>query len=188
MADEGNGVLRAWSESALVAALILVCPFVAFLRHHGYPLFSPEVAPSVAILVLAGVICGGVMMLSAILRCAIGAGLVTLYLDFQTDWFSDPVLWGELRLRWAVIWCILVLSVLMYGLGQRFRGVMLVVFGCLMIGALLVPADRLIKRELLSVDSPASGAELPFVLHVVLDEQIGIAAYRRSLPRESPRS
>ena len=79
----------------LAPPLILVTPFIDFTQHNGYGYTAPEFWICVAGLVAIGLLSGLVMALGGTWLRVLGtAGLLTLFVDFQTEWFDDqPALW-----------------------------------------------------------------------------------------------
>ena len=74
----------------LAAPLILLTPFASFIGFRGYSYLSPEIALAFGMLVAAGLICGLVMLVDGwLVRALVLAVLLTLFIDFQFEWFKD---------------------------------------------------------------------------------------------------
>jgi hypothetical protein len=152
--------------------LILVTPFISFMKYNDYSYIAPEFWICVAGLLAIGLLCGAITVLGGTWLRVLGtAGLLTLFVDLQFDWFdTSPRLWvpafgiGMLLLCWlarehlsrivAPVFAIMLAStVALYALGDP------------------APMARASTRA--SVESaPANG--LPTIVHIMLDEHIGI--------------
>ena len=153
-------------------AVLLLASLATFLSANDYPIFSAEVA----LLALAAVIAGGLLALTAFLAGRTVAALVLgaavafcfdLLFDLET---SKPVL--------AVmpIAC-MALAVL---LRKHVATIVAVAFSVLFVSTVLIPVEdsRALQRSEAPSRTPAqptsSSAQLPVLLHLILDEHIGI--------------
>ena len=74
----------------LSPTLILLTAFINFIRYNHYSYATPEFWICVAGLVAIGLLCGMIMALGGTWLRVLGtAGLLTLFVDFQTEWFDD---------------------------------------------------------------------------------------------------
>jgi hypothetical protein len=165
--------IRTLILDALAATLILWLPLIVFLRHNRYPLVSGEVGILLGLVLVAGLFWGGIMSLGRTPgRVAVVAFLAVVVVDVQTDWITT---WG-LRL---------LLNVLFFGaaawlLRRRLPLAAILLAGIMILGTLITPPGPAFRRAGLSPGDEAPRPDLPFVLHIVLDEHAGI----EGIPRE----
>ena len=152
--------------------LILITPFISFMKHNDYSYHAPELWICIIGLLAIGLLCGAIIVLGGTWLRVLGtAGLLTLFVDLQFDWFdTSPHLWipafaiGTLLLCWlarahlsriiAPVFAIMLAStVALYALGDA------------------APAARASNRA--SVKSAMANG-LPTIVHIILDEHIGI--------------
>jgi hypothetical protein len=148
--------------------LLLVTPFVIFLRHNEYPLTAPESALSMAGLVGLGVAAAVVMRLGGGTgRIVVIALLATLFVDVQ----SVALMATPLRLL-AAFAALLAIGFL---LRTRLSELVCVVAGTLLVTSLVLPVSGEGRRFEPREPGPAASGDLPPPLvHLILDEQIGV--------------
>lgn len=158
---------------AAAACFVLATPLLNFLRHNGYPLWRPEVGLLALVLVAAAALLGAVMYRTGqVGRAVVLVALMTLVVDVQTEWITTV----GLRLLLVVG----ALSLVAWVFRRRLAPTVALVFGLMFLSTLLVPGQPLVRlREGTAATSPAD-PELPFILHLVLDEHLGI----EGIPRE----
>ncbi len=160
-----------WNTGA--ATLLLWLPLLIFLKDHDYPLVKPETAICLACILVAGLFWGMLMCLGRTPgRIIAMVFLAILVVDVQTDWITT------LGLR-------LLLNILFFGtifwfLRKRLSKFVVVVAGCMVLGTVLMPPREQITLTGPSLDEPVERSDLPFILHLILDEHIGI----EGIPRE----
>lgn len=167
-----SGGSRDWLYDLLAPPLILVAPFLSFVNYNDYSYAAPEIWLAVAALIVAGLLSGAVMALGGTWLRIIGtAGLVTLYVDFQSEWFDDqPALrvpafaLGMLLLCWVV--------------RDNLHRITLPVFATILATAVVFPGSSgEASFERPDRDADAQGASDPpswVVVHLIFDEFIGI--------------
>jgi hypothetical protein len=150
----------------VAATLLAAAPLVAFLTENHYPLITPEVGILLAACVAAGVLLG--------LAAAWGATAAALLLGAGTALAID----------------------LMYGAHLSKPALVLVAALCLALSALLrrhialvvTAVSAVFLATTLLIPSSVAGervrADLPVVVHLILDEHIGLDG----LPKELPES
>lgn len=159
--------------NTMAAFLVLAVPLVTFLRYHHYPLHQTETFVVFGLVAMAALFWGLLMTLGRTAgRVAVITFLCVLAVDVQTEWITT------LGLR-------LLLNVLFFGVLAWFFRRRLAVIACGAAGAavlasLVTPAAPLVTRTGLPFEDPTTDPDLPFVLHLILDEQMGI----EGLPRE----
>ena len=175
--------LRARSSAVfdlLSPPLVLVTPFVSFINHSGYSYTAPEFGISIAILSAIGLLCGTVMMLGpARLRVLGTAALITLFVDLQFEWFDVQ---REVRVPALGIGALL----LCWLLRDHLSRIVVPVFATMLVANLLFP-DRpeypsFQRLDLNAGATPMPSAAPPLLVHLILDEFIGI----EGIPLETP--
>ncbi len=161
----------------LVPAL-LCTPLAIFLKHHAYGLLQPEtllcfgiVAGLGLVLALPGAIFG------APLAVPVTAAAIALLVDIQFPWIEA---WGVALLA-TFISSLLVLWLLR----RQFGRFLVPITGAMFLVTLLMPT----QQEVASWQNPsarkgAPALDEPLVLHIVLDEQIGIEGIPRSFDKD----
>ncbi len=176
MTDAGPVVKKsAWSGLSVYFApgLILLTPFISFLKFQDYPLLTTEVGFLVGALALLSLVLSGIVRWGGRLgAAAVIAVALTLFADFQF----------EARLTYLAVGCV-VLVALGWFVARPLLPVLAVVFAVILLSTLVLPAQLRDDGVELASDK-AIRPELPPVLHVILDEQIGIEGIERATPWE----
>lgn len=175
--DAQKRTSKSWADAA-APSLILLSLLVAFLRYHRYPLPNPETLLCVLILALTGLAAYGLALLRRETLYPLILGLLILiFADAQflvvarlAAWTAEisPVVAGPALLVGFFAYMFLVFAI------RRVVGrVAAAVFGVMLLTTVLLPSGRIRAGE--SVDHVGSiNPALPPVLHLVLDEQIGL--------------
>ncbi len=161
-------VLRA----AAAPFLLLVTPFAIFLKYHGYLFARPEVAICLAALAVAALAAGLIATWSRTLEVLVLASQLTLFADIQ---FHPPK--GTIGL--AALF--LVFTAGLWVLRRHAAQILLLTAATILFSSLILPQPRTTSGEGRFVPKSPPRAGLPFVLHVILDEQIGIEGLPRSI-------
>jgi hypothetical protein len=160
-----------WNVSA--AILMLWLPLIIYLKHHAYPMVSPEAVLCLVLTAAAGLFWGLLMTVGRTpVRLAVTVFLAVLIVDIQTDWISG---WA-LRLLLNVLF----FSTLFWFMRKRLSQIMVLLAGVMILGTLVTPSREQVRIAGPSLDEGVTRPDLPFILHIVLDEQIGI----EGIPRE----
>ena len=175
----------------LAPGLVFLPSFVAFVQFQGYPLWRPEVLVIAGLLILAGLPIG---LLLSVRPRTFGAAAVTLLLfAWATQFFAEGIvdllaLWNDLRqslIDWAGLYgglavsfmvalMIVVISfAVLSWLGANLGIVLATIFSVTLASSLILPAEPLPLGETFRRDG-VQAKDLPPVIHLVLDEQIGI--------------
>jgi hypothetical protein len=166
MASEPAARRTAQRVGLATPALLLVTPFVVFLRHHAYDIADPAALVCVGFLTAAGLMLGAIGRTGRILGSAATAAALAAFVDLQFA-FETPlpgvgktkVLAAGLLLSWALVY--------RFQPAERLIGI---VSAVMLTSTLLVPQSAIVWRD----ERPAEReGDLPFVLHLVLDEHIG---------------
>jgi hypothetical protein len=193
IADRGpRGVVPAIAN-VLAPALILLTPLVSFLSHHRYDYWRPESLVSIGAFLLLGLAISAVISLrSELLRPAIIGLLLVLFLDIQFQTRSSD--WTGLLSGWrfasenatAVLMggagLIAIVSLILTWIFRRHLGTIVSsVFGVMIVSTMALPSDGLPVGETHRA-STTERVNLPPVVHLVLDEHIGLAGLPKDIP------
>jgi len=202
--EKGKGGWADW----LAPTLILVTPFVNFLTFHNYGLFRPESLLGVAIPVGLGMSASLLMTLwpqirlpflpwVVLLRPLVIASAMVILVDFQTGlktaligWmsgiFSDGEQYGAITiLTFGIVF--LLFAAISYALKRNAGIVFTTVFAVILAAIIILPrnieAQRMIRESDIALPAPATKrSDLPPVVHIILDEQIGLEGIPDDLP------
>lgn len=154
-----------WAYDLAAPAAIVLLPFLVFLRHNAYDISRGEVLICFGFFLAVGLLLGLLIRLGRTAgRLLILALLATYVLDMQVTDLTIPValaaFLGFLALTWLVrkhVSCIATL----------FAAVMLLT-------TFFVPSGRMVLERTTDSRPAPARTDLPLVLHLVLDEHIGI--------------
>jgi hypothetical protein len=148
-------------RASITPFLILLTPFAVFVHHHEYGFTRPEIL--IALLVCAGaaLLLGAAARRSRRLEIAIIAALLTWFADIQ---LQDP---GAKHL------------VLLFGVLREHAARIVSLMMATVLGTSLLPLGRVAASpsswdQRHSASPPAARSELPLIVHLVLDEHIGV--------------
>lgn len=170
--DNTDGLVgSAWWDVAAPVS-ILVAPVVAFAAFHEYSYFTLEFLTGIGFFSLVGIVIGLAIFRGTTWRkIAAITLLLTIYVDLQ---FGELVLgirsfWSHAILPLAFL-AILVLSL---WLRQHLTLLVTTVFSTIVLSTLLIPPRAAPPNYPLSPQL-ATNAALPTIVHIVLDEHIGV--------------
>lgn len=155
---------------ALAPTLAMATPFLVLVKFH-YSYLRPEVLLLLLAFVAIGVLCGVVMRRgSDAARVVVMAGALTIFLDFVTSW--------DIKILGIAFIGYLILS---YVLRARLTEIAFWGFTAFVIGTLALPSPNPAWKEATyASDLAGRSSSLPPIIHLVLDEHIGI----EGIPRE----
>ena len=173
--------------------LILITPYVGYLGYHDYPLGRLESVAAIALLAGAGLVLSGLIALRPlVLRPAVIALLLVLFLDLQLTlqqkefailWLANISEGPDRLLRLAAVPVpFLALGLVTWLLRRHIGTIVTVAFGIMLLGTLVLPADKVQYGETILNQGLAGDPALPPVVHLVLDEQIGVEGLPADLP------
>lgn len=190
----------------LAPALILVAPFVNFLDYQSYGLLQPESILAIAILAGVGLAASLVMTLWPKLPLPflpwplplrplmftmaifyflnVQPGLQQKAVGFMTGILSDGAECAHCDIVFfalVFVFFYAISTVLKKNAGTVFA----TIFGVLLLVIVAAPRAPDARKQITQTDFPAVGAtraDLPPVVHIVLDEQIGIAGLPEDVP------
>jgi hypothetical protein len=159
------GRLRSRAVSVAGASVapfaVLVTPFVIFLQYEQYPFLRAEVVCVVAILAALSVLIGACTQRSRTFALLTLAALLTWVADVE---LADP---GLQRLLLLFI----VLSAVLWTI-REYAATIVSLTMLTVAGASLVSSQR--PAVVTAAALPPSRANLPLIVHIVLDEHIGV--------------
>lgn len=150
-------------RASIAPFLLLITPFIIFVQHQRYEFAQPEVLLVILGLAALALLLGAGGARSRAFEVLVLALLLTLFADVQ---LYEP---GEKRLFLGFV----VLCTLLWFLRQHAaRIVSLMVATILVVSVLLPPPQP--EPVAAAGAAPPAPADLPFILHLVLDEHIGV--------------
>jgi hypothetical protein len=148
----------------LACPLLLVCPFVIFVKSHQYPYLAPEILICTAVLFGLGLLCSIIIMVGGkYFTVIVIAGLITLFLDLQFDWGKNGYLAsliGALALSWL--------------LRRHLLKITTAMLLTILVSTLALPSAGQSSQAVTVSPRTTSRADLPLVLHIVLDGHVAI--------------
>ena len=157
----------------LAPLLVLLTPFLIFLRFNSYGYLSLDV-----LIIIVGIsVASGAFFVTSVFggqisRILVISFLVVLFVDFQFDFKDSKLLFSVFAASGVFAWF----------LRESSSQVLTVVFATILVSAELLPAGG-------EGDDPAAGGpeiavrpELPSVVHLILDEHIGVEGIPMDVP------
>ena len=145
--------------------LLLVTPFVGYVQYQRHGLTNPEVLLFVLLTAVVAIGIGAASAWVPVLRVIALAGLIAFFADIQS---RDP---GLTRLGFVFLGSLGVLWVLR----RHAHRIVSVVMATLLALAVLSPRSEAVTSAGAQVTDAGSGrADLPLILHLLLDEYIGL--------------
>jgi hypothetical protein len=170
--------MRFWNH-ALAAALLPAMPLVAFLKGNQYPLATPEAGLLLAACIAAGVLLGFIVFRFELLAALLFGAGAALCVD---------LMYGGGNLSGAALALGLALSLaLAVALRRHIATVLAATASVFVAATLLVPgtiAQDSPRPAGAQTAAPQAARDLPVLVHLILDEHIGIDG----LPAELPES
>lgn len=159
----------------IAPAIMLLTPFIGFVRYHDYPLWRPEILVSVALLLGLGVVAGWLMArFAAAPRSLVSAFILSLAIDLQFAgfaWMKDVLaLGGDEVLLVPAVMMLVGVSLILH---RHLDMIIVVTLGVVLFSTILLPVETIPVGETYKRHVEPR-TDLPLVLHLVLDGQIGI--------------
>ncbi len=157
--------------------LILLAPYVIFVEDSDFIVEAVNVYAALAFAIIAVVLALLLRLLPfALLRVAILSVLLLLFIDIQLEWIQS---WG-----WKIPATAAALFSALWVLRAHAGKILSVVFATIIAAILGAPLASLVWQEASpsSASSETHGEPLPFYVHIVLDEQIGIEGFDKGIP------
>lgn len=152
-------------------ALVLLAPIVAFLSYHRYGLLDPGAIALILTTALFGLLLGFlVVLIGPIMRVVVLGTALTLSIENSYEVISGSWL---LPIAFLALWAI----------RTHAATIVAVTFLVLIVSTIIVPPTNAdLVPELQTESSPDSRSDLPPIIHLVLDEHIGIEGIPSDLP------
>ena len=152
---------------ALTVALVLLASLLNFLNYNDYPLLRPEVWIVAGLLLLVAALSGiAYGAAGGVPRILLDILIAYLALDLNFDGIGVPIT--------AIVAAVL--------LNRRLMPALAIVFSVVLLTELIVPnlgSDK-VRAHIMAPD--AADSEAPALLHLILDEHIGIEGLPRTMP------
>ncbi len=191
-AREGSDQIHPGAFADLAApAAVLCAPFLVFVGHHAYPFWTLEILFALALIATAGLTIGAAIRLRPTgLRPVVFLLLLVVAIDLQFGLGRLIVLYRAdmvILLRdhgWmifiAVPLAVFALLALFVLLREKLSPIVLTVFAVIGLSNLLLP--RLGTPSAAEQTGVPVATALPPVIHLILDEHIGIDGFPSDLP------
>ena len=152
----------------IAGPLILLSLLTSFLRHTGYPILSTEGLSIIILFTLIGMTFGLVMAFGGrFLFILMASTLVTFVIDIQSDWIFSLE-------RLVIVFFIVV--TMAWVIRANLELILCVVFGTVcLLNILFIPSAPLWSVTT-SAQPVSPDPSLPPVVHIILDEHIGLEA------------
>ncbi len=180
-AGEPNNARRERRLTIILPALILASGLVNYILYHDINLLRPEALLACGVVIGAGVLLGLALgwIPSDRLRATLLCLLILLFLDLQfqvTGLLHRFVSVGEVQvLRYLGLFAGFAVSyVLLISLSKNLSTILSSVFAILLVSTIAVPPEPAPMVFETGQPSAAARADLPPVLHLILDGHIGI--------------
>ena len=165
----------------LAPPLILATPFVSFISHNEYSYAAAEIWISLAGLLAVGLFCGLVIVLGGQwLRVLVTAGLLTLFVDLQSDWLDSQKYLRGLSLGLGSL-------LLCWLLREHLSRITTPAFATILVAGLVFQggsSEWSVKARAQRAPAQAApGPALPVVVHLIFDEFMGIEGIPPEVPR-----
>ena len=161
--------IRAAMRHSLAPALVLLSSFFAFINYHGYGYGRPEIVICAAVLVVIGTALAALASRRPLNEILMLAAVLTFFADAQ---LLDEGGWlglGESRALGVVF---VLTAALLWPIRIHAARVVALMAGTTLFLTVLLPVDR--AAATFKVVPGPPGADLPVLVHVVLDEHIGV--------------
>lgn len=169
----------------LAPTFTLLVPFIGYLRYHDYPLWKSEILVAVALLLGVGISLGLLWSSWGVKsRAIISALLLILAIDtlLGIEWITAVKAWGGVTVLFAILLAGMAIVVTVcWLLRQHLEVIIAVVMGTVLGGTLLLPVRTIPIGEFQEPHNKPD-LSLPPVVHLILDEQIGIEGLPVDIP------
>lgn len=155
--------------------LVFLAPFVHFMTFYEYPLLSPSGLVGVALFTLTGLVLSPLWVNAGPWKKALFAGLlIALYADIQFSLLISNILWFLVAFGVASV-----ISRLLY---EHIETLITLVFATIITSTLLLPSDAYHPFDKGTGEAIVGDPSKPAVLHIILDEHMGIEGLRQADP------
>ena len=181
----GGGRRRRIAVNLSAPVLLLVTPAIIFLSSQNYPYFSFEASAFLGALAVLGIVLGG---WSASGGRWVGIGVIavlaTLFFDLQfNEALASAGIYGSVA-RLAGVF--LVAVVLARVLHAHLTTIVVAVMATTLAATVLLPREVPFPETRTARSGAAPNADLPLIVHLVLDEHIGIEGIPQTIDGGGP--
>ena len=155
---------QAFARASVALFLVLATPFIVYVEHQGYGVDRPDVLIVLGAAAVIGSILGAASVLSPVVGAAALATVLAFFADIQA---LDP---GLTRLGLLF----LVLCGVLWVLRRHAASLVSLVMAIVLATSLLAPETQAVSGG----PAPAAGGDRPLVVHLVLDEHVGLEGLR----------
>lgn len=167
---EGSGLY------ALAATLLLAAPLAAFLTTNNYPLASPEVGLLLVLCVVAGVVAGQVARLGMTVAALLLGAIAALSIDLMYEFGSSKFLLALVPIATlGIAWI----------LRRHVAQVFAVTSFIFLVATVAMPGTASGNLVRPAGETAHQGEPPPVLVHLILDEHIGIEGMPRELPESA---
>jgi hypothetical protein len=176
----------------LAPALLFLTSFISFVTYNHYSYTTPEIWICLAGLAAIAFLCGLAGIVGGWpVRVVLTAALLLLWVDLQFDWWDESKSWPELRVT-GVFVLVLVLS---FAMRRHLSRIVTAVFATMLVSTVVLAAidgpaspdsgaasAELGRPATTTKPTPRAHPELPILVHLILDEHIGIEGIPHDVP------
>lgn len=171
-------------ERLFAPICLLIVPFTAYIQHNSYPLARLETVTAISLIACLGILVGVLAYrLTDTVRCIVYAALLLLCVDIHmgTQWITLLEQYSGGQVLAALMLCFLAVVCGFWLIHEHLESVI--------IASSLTTAFFTVLLELQTIDSAVAQQQqhhrattLAPVLHIILDEQIGIEGLPANIP------
>ena len=176
----------------LAPAFLIFTPFISFVNYNDYSYTAPEIWICLAGLAAIAFLCGLAGIVGGWpVRVLLTAGLLVLWVDLQSDWWDESNPWRELQ----VVGVFVLALALSFAARRHLSRIVTAVFATMLVSTVVLAAvDGPASREsgaaptdsgraaTTTEPTPRARPQLPILVHLVLDEHIGIEGIPDDVP------
>jgi hypothetical protein len=165
-------------------AFLIFTPFISFVTYHRYSYTAPEIWISLAGLAAIALLCG----LAGIaggwpVRVILTAVLLVLWVDLQFDWLDKPNPTPKFR----VMGVFLVVLIVSFAMRSHLSRIVAAMFATMLVftvvlGSVGGGASMDARPAAISKPHPPAHPQLPILVHLILDEHIGVEGIPDDVP------
>ena len=150
--------------------LLLIAPFVGFLKYHEYSVFTVEVAVAMSAIIAFGAVLGALALLGGrFVAAAIGTALLVFFIDFGFDGLIGSGKWL------AAVVAMVFLG--FYVAHNHIAQIITAVFATIVVSTLVLMVTETTAAQSTQERSSTGTNNLPIVVHLILDEHIGLDGF-----------
>jgi hypothetical protein len=161
-------------------ALIVLAPFVVLLSFHGYAYFTPEVMLIMAAaLIVATLLALVISFASRLVRAVVLAAVIALFIEMHVEIPST----SSIVIALVFVTAVAALAALLWFLHEHATKILAVIFIVLIAMTLVRGSSE--SHLIVSKRTPTASsgnAEPPLLIHLLLDEHIGVEGLPADLP------